>query len=142
MLALLHLDALMTQVMDGVMKQTTAMMKQMGGDSISPEMQAQFDEFQKKTRVLVDAQMGWKVMEPTYIDLYAKTFTDEELDAIIAFYKSPAGASMVAKTPMLTAEAQKISQEKMLALQPQLTQLIQDFIRQVAASAPTKTKQN
>ena len=40
----------------------------------------------------------------TIVDIYAKTFTTDELKAIEAFYKSPAGQKMIATQGPLTSE--------------------------------------
>jgi hypothetical protein len=139
MINLLHMDRLMKQMMDGVMAQVTAMQKQNTGSSITPDQQAKLDAFQAKVFALLDAQMGWKAMQPIYVDLYAKTFTDEELDGILAFYKSPAGIAMIDKLPQLTTQGQQIARERMVIVMPQLQQMIQDFTKEAAASAkPTK----
>jgi hypothetical protein len=90
----------------------------------------------------MDTQLGWNVMEPEYIKLYADTFTDEELDGIIAFYKSPAGISLIEKTPELTKQASALVQAKMVILQPQMKQLLEDFVKsQTAAPSPSSTPQ-
>jgi uncharacterized protein len=126
MVTLLHLDKLLAQVMDVVMTQANAMSKQLGGET-TPEQQAKLDAFQKKAFALIDTQLGWKTMQPVYVDLYAKAFTDEELDGILAFYKSPAGVAMIEKTPALTAQSQQIALQKIQAIQPQMKQLVEDF---------------
>ncbi|ADW68559.1 Protein of unknown function DUF2059 [Granulicella tundricola MP5ACTX9] len=138
---LLHMDRLMKQMMDGITQQTKAMTAQMAGGTISPAQQAKLDAFQKKVFTLIDAQMGWKAMEPTYIDLYAKTFTEAELDGMVNFYKSPAGISMVDKLPGLTTQAQQLIGQKMVSLQPQLKQLTEDFQKDIASTTPATTKQ-
>jgi hypothetical protein len=137
MITLLHLDRLVQQLTDGMMKQVSAMSKQQfAGHDISAAQQAQLDDFQKQVFALIDTQLGWKAMEPTYVDIYAKTLTDDELDGIIAFYKSPAGTAMIEKLPRLTTQAQQIVQQKMVTLQPQIMQLVQDFASH--AAAPSK----
>jgi hypothetical protein len=138
MMALLHLDRLMKQMMDATMAQVNTVSKQMAARSATPDAQAKIDKFQQKVLDLMQSQMQWKDLEPIYVDLYAKAFTDEELDGIIAFYKSPAGVSMLEKMPQLTAEAQKIGQERMRAVQPQLEQLMQDFQKDLAAPPDSK----
>jgi len=129
MLALMHMDTTMSKTMDDAMQQMSAMSKQLGGHTVSPEDQARMDEFQKKVFALIETEMSWKNLEPDYIELYAKNFTDEQLDGIIAFYKSPAGAALAAKLPTLTTEGMQLVQTKMMAIQPQLQQLIQDFAK-------------
>jgi uncharacterized protein len=133
MITLLHMDRLMTQMMDSIMKQTSTMSKQMAGSNATPADQAKIDEFQHKIFALLDSQLGWKALEPEYITIYANNFTDEELDGIIAFYKSPAGASLVEKLPALTAEGSKISQEKLAIVLPQLKQMIEDYSKTAKA---------
>jgi hypothetical protein len=137
MLTLMHLDRVMDQVMNNMMQQMSTMSKQLGGNTVKPEDQAKLDEFQKKAFDLIQSQMGWKALEPDYVDIYAKNFTDEQLDAILVFYKSPAGIALVDKLPTLTAEGSQLAQAKMTALQPQLRQLIQEYSKSVSTHSTT-----
>jgi uncharacterized protein len=141
MLTLLHMDRLMNQLMNTALQQTSAITKQLGGKTVKPEDQARIDEFQKKVFQLVESQMGWKALEPDYVDIYAKNFTDEQLDAILAFYKSPTGVALVEKLPTLTAQGMQIAQAKMATLQPQLKQMIQDFAKSATThgAGPART---
>jgi hypothetical protein len=136
MLTLLHMDQLMDQLMNSVLQQSSAMTKQLGGNAVKPEDQARIEEFQKKVFQLVESQVGWKALEPDYVDIYAKNFTDEQLDAILAFYKSPTGVALVERMPTLATQGMQIAQAKMATLQPQLKQMIEDFAK--SASSPAK----
>jgi len=142
MLTLMHMDATMSKMMDNMMQQMSAMSKQMGGGhgNVTPEQQARLDDFQKKVFTLIETQMSWKNLEPDYIDLYAKNFTDEQLDGIITFSKSPAGVAMIEKLPTLTTEGMQLAQTRMTAIQPQLMQMIQDFAKSAAADATAPAK--
>ena len=135
MLLLFHMDRLMDQMMSGTMDQMSTMTKQLGATSIKPEDQARLDDFQKRLFQLISSQVGWKALEPDYIDLYANNFTEEQLDAILAFYKSPAGAALIDKLPTLTSQGMQIAQAKMTALQPQIKQMLDDFAKTAAAHA-------
>ena len=66
-------------------------------------------------------------MQPGIIDLYAKTFTEQELDAIVAFYKTPAGAALIDKIPQIDNQIQQLAQSRLNILQPQITQAFSDF---------------
>jgi hypothetical protein len=132
MLQLVHVDQMMQQLMTGLRQQVVAMSNQAVGSSATPEQKAQLAKFQQQMFDFIEARVGWKVMEPDYIDLYAQTFTDEELDGIIAFYKSPAGASMLAKTPELTQKALAMSQKRVMTLLPEIQQMVQEFARTTA----------
>jgi hypothetical protein len=141
---LLHMDTMMDQLMIGVKKQVQQITQSMpGADQATPEQKKQVADFQQRVMDLVNQKIGWKALEPDFISLYASTYTEEELDGIIAFYKSPVGQKMMEKTPELMSKSTQITQQKMSELQPQLNQMVQDFMKQMAAStskpAPTTT---
>ena len=46
--------------------------------------------------------MTWSAMEPQLTQLYASTFTEEELKTMAAFYRSPAGQKALQKMPEMT----------------------------------------
>ena len=58
----------------------------------TPEKRAEFRKFLK------DA-IGWDALKEQLIDLVLTLYTKEELEASIAYMRSPAGASMTAKGP-------------------------------------------
>jgi hypothetical protein len=136
MVILLHMDTLMQQMMDTVQKQASAMALQVTGDTLTPQQQVLRDDFNKKAFALVESRMGWKALEPDILDLYARNFTDEELDAMLAFYKSPAGVSMIAKTPTLSAQSSQIALARMTELMPELKQMALDFAKAAKAAKP------
>lgn len=129
MLGLLHMDRLLDQMMNNMLDQMSTVTKQLGGRNVKPEDQTKVDEFQKKVFQLIQSQMGWKALEPEYVDIYAKDFTDEQLDAILVFYKSPAGVALIEKLPTLTTQGTELAQARVATLMPQLKQLIADFAK-------------
>jgi uncharacterized protein len=133
MLALLHMDRLLDQMMNNVLDQMSTVTKQLGGNNVKSEDQTKIEEFQKKVFELIQSQMGWKALEPDYVDMYAKNFTDEQLDAILVFYKSPAGAALIEKLPTLTTQGTELAQARVATLMPQLKQMIADFAKDASA---------
>jgi hypothetical protein len=140
---LLHMDTMMEQLMGGVKKQVQQITESMPGvDQANPEQKKQITDFQQRVMDAVNQKIGWRALEPDFINLYASTYTEEELDGIITFYKSPAGQKMIEKTPELTIKSTQITQQKMAELQPQLNQMVQDFMKQMAATTgkPSSTQ--
>ncbi|HEY4010419.1 MAG TPA: DUF2059 domain-containing protein [Acidobacteriaceae bacterium] len=136
---LLHMEWMMNQLMTGVMKQVQQITDSMpGADHATPQQQKQITAFQQRVLELVTNRIGWKALEPDFVTLYANTYTEEELDGILAFYKSPVGQKMLEKTPELMAKSTEISQQKMQALEPELEQMVQDFMKQMTAGAATQ----
>lgn len=129
----MHLDRTVQQMTDATMKQVSGLTQQMRmGRQPPPELQAKLDEFQKRVFDLVTAQVSWDKLEPEYTELYMQTYTEQELDDILTFYRSPSGASMIAKTPELLAKSTALSQERMQKIMPQLMQMLQDFVKEVS----------
>ena len=132
---LLRMDQTMGAITANIMKQVQTMTQSMpGADQATPEQKKLVVDFQQRVMDLVDKRLGWKALEPDFIGLYASTYTDEELDGIIAFYKSPIGQKMLEKTPELMSKSSEITQQKMREIQPEFNQMIQDFMKQMAAT--------
>jgi len=128
MLDLLHLDRTLDQVMNLVKQEAIAASNaKLNHAGASADQKAHADAFQSQLFDFIQSNLGWKAMEPDYVKMYADNFTEEEIDAMITFYKSPAGASMIAKTPELTQQSTALVQKKMLALLPQIQKMIQDY---------------
>lgn len=141
---LLHMDQMMDQLTTSVMKQVETMTQSMpGADNATPEQKKLLADFQQRVLDLVTKRLGWKALEPDFITLYATTYTEEELDGIIGFYKSPIGQKMLQKTPELMTKSTELTQQRMREVQPEFNQMIQDFMKQMAGTvkkpAPAET---
>jgi uncharacterized protein len=64
--------------------------------------------------------MSWETMAPVYRRVYARLFTAEEVDAMIAFYGSEAGRGIMRKMP----QAMQLTMEEM---QPMMAQMIAEM---------------
>lgn len=51
-------------------------------------------------------------------EVYMESYTEAEIDAILAFYASPIGKKMLSETPKITEKSMKIGQEWGMQLQP------------------------
>jgi uncharacterized protein len=72
------------------------------------------------TMALVRAEYNWAVIEPAMIDAYQKTFTEEEITAMINFYSTPAGQAAITKIPQLMQIVMAGSQVHIQALLPRI----------------------
>ena len=139
LVALLHTERMVQQVSDSIMKQLSDAAESSLGPNPTSENKARLDDFEKKIAQLVDAQLGWKAMQPAFVDIYVKTFTEQQLDAIVAFYRTPAGVALLSTMPSIDAQATQLAKSRMDALQPKLNQLFDDFRKSQAAPAPATT---
>jgi hypothetical protein len=72
--------------------------------------------------------MSWEKMKPMYVQLYRDTFEQEEVDGLIAFYKSPAGQAYVTKMPLLMSKSMAISQSLFQSLGAKMKVAMDRFV--------------
>ncbi len=133
---LLHSDRMVQQAFEGIVKQVSTAAESVTGLNPTPENKARLDDFDSKITQMLDAQLGWKAIDPILTDLYATSFTEQQLDAIIAFYKTPAGAALVEKIPEIDAQVSQLAKSRLNDLQPQMNQMFSDFRKSQLAATP------
>jgi uncharacterized protein len=139
--SLLRMDKLLQQVMDASETQATQMTSQMFGGTIPPEVRPKLDQLQQRMKAVIEGQLAWKKLEPDYVTLYSNNFTEEQIDNIVAFYKTPTGRAFVEKQPVLTQQGMQLAQGRITSVQPQLRALLEDFVKQVRAMQPAAKPQ-
>lgn len=141
---MLHSDRMVEQSLDAIMKQVSAAAVSVTGPDPSPERKARTDTFEKNISQLLNQQLSWKALQPTLTDLYAKTFTEQQLDAYLAFYKTPAGTFLIEHLPTIDASISQIARSRLEALRPQMNQMFVAFRKAQdtgtpASAAPSST---
>jgi hypothetical protein len=110
----------------------------MAGKEMSPEQRAEADRIMAKTNEIMRKALSWQEMRPLYVDVYKKTFTREDVRAITKFYESPAGRSLLDKTPALMQNLMGAIQQKMVPMMEELQAEIQN-VTPAAVPAPPVT---
>jgi hypothetical protein len=136
MVALLHTDQPVQQVSGNMKKQVADAADHVTGPNPQPAVKTKLDDFKKQTSDLIEAKVSWKVLEPQFVDIYYKTFTEPEMDGILAFYKTPSGKVLIDKTPTINAQASQLEQTTFVALETQLKQMFDDYRRTLGTTPP------
>ncbi len=79
----------------------------------------------QKVSEILSQQMNWDKLRPQYVKVYVDTYTEAELDGVLAFYKSPAGQAWFAKSPELGDKTRLITQQAIQESQAQIRKLIE-----------------
>ena len=109
-------------------------MKQLLGDQkLTEQQQKQMDEIRTKVVAIMQEELSWEFMESMMMQVYTKTFTQEEIDGMLAFYASPAGRSVITKMPVAMQHSMEIMQERMSTMIPKLQQMQKEMVAQVQA---------
>ena len=118
--------------MDGLM--ANAMKQALGNKEVTAEQEKLLAEYRAKTVALMREELGWEQLEPIYLDLYSKTFTQSEIEGMLAFYKSDAGKAVTAKLPILTNNLMQVMMQRMQALMPRVQKLSEEYVPKLKAA--------
>ena len=131
----MHFDELITKTMEQQKKSMAGMSQQMAkqmGGKFDPK---DFEEYQAKVWDVVQAAMNPAQMKKDITDIYAQTFTKEELTALGDFYSTPAGQALTDKQPEVQQKLQALMMPRIMSSMPQIQQLAKDFQQQQTAKA-------
>lgn len=114
----------MEQVLGSMQKMQVEQIAKM---DLPPEVRASTAEMQKRTEALVRKMLSWEALKPRFVELYAATYTEPELDAIVGFYKSAAGQAMLNKMPQLMQGSMALTQEAVAGMMPEMMKIVEDM---------------
>jgi hypothetical protein len=119
---------LMRQSMDQLMKQSVA--EAVGARALTDRQKRSIDAVLERFSRTMNEDLGWEKMRPLYAQIYKETFTAEEIDGVVAFYKSPAGVALLEKQPLVLQKASTMVRERMAGwnekLRAELQRALQD----------------
>jgi hypothetical protein len=127
------------QLVDGMKAQINALMANAMRDatktqSVTPQRQAILDRMAAKMSEVASDMLSWDQLMPIYIRTYRASFTQDEMDGAIKFYRSPAGRAYTKKLPLVMQNVMvemqnfmKPAQEKMQAIQRESMQELRDL---------------
>lgn len=90
-----------------------------GHRKVSSETRQRIQGMQRQMVQILREEMAWENIQPIYRQIYKETFTQEEIDGMLAFYRTPVGQAMLQKMPQALERSMRISRERLL---PRVTQ--------------------
>ena len=99
----------------------------------SEEAARLFDAVQPRLTALLLEQMSWARLKPGFARIYAETFSQDEIDGLIAFYGGPLGMALLSKTPQLMQRSIQLMQERMGPMLQQVAQVTKEEIEKERA---------
>ena len=115
------------QTLDATLPQVQAMQQQMvaqmtADQDLDEEDRARINRMLESTNSSLATVLTWERMGPMYRDIYAQTFTADDVEAISGFYESPAGQKTLDKMPQLMQNTMNAVQQLVMPLLQQLEQ--------------------
>lgn len=82
--------------------------------------------------------LDWNKLEPLYVRVYQKSFTQSEVDGMIAFYKTPAGQAVISKMPAVMQNTMNEMQQMMGPMMQRLQKMQQEVVAEMKAESEKK----
>jgi hypothetical protein len=111
---------------DQMMKMMEPMMRGMlarADKDMPAEQRAKVGEMQEKIMALVAVSLN--KTKPALAKVYTDIYTEEEIDGILAFYKSPAGKAFLQKMPEVMQRSMPVMMQMMGDLQPEIKTMME-----------------
>jgi uncharacterized protein len=127
LLQLTKVDQLANSVftqMDGMLK--ASIQQATRGKPLSADEQAILDRQQARMIGIMKEELSWDKMQDLYVQAYRDTFSQEEIDGLIAFYRTPVGQSFVNKQPELMKRTMTIMQQRLAPLMQKIQQMSEE----------------
>ncbi len=137
-LDLMHAKQQMVQVLDG-MKAAHKKGSEEGFKSMVPDASA--DQLAKVDALTDETLRDMPIDEmfEAMIPIYQRHLTKTDLDAIVTFYRSPAGQRLLKEQPAMMAEGMQAGQDIMLKKLPEILDHLKTRVAQLAAEEKSKT---
>jgi hypothetical protein len=129
------LDSVMTQ-MDTMLQQTMRQATQ--GRKVPSRIQKDIDKRQAEMMATLKEMLDWKKLEPMYTRIYQKSFTQEEVDGMLAFYRTPAGQAVINKMPLVMQNTMNEMQEMMSPVIQKMQKMQEEVIAELKAEEGKK----
>lgn len=137
------------QLMSQMSTQMTARMKQAAAQQnarhpYTPDQQKAVDDYITQIQKITLDAVSWDKVKSQVLAIYTETYTDSELDGILAFYRSPSGQAFIAKSPQLMTKTMQLVNEQMTVVQPQIQKANEEFAHkmQELSSTPAPAPQS
>lgn len=98
----------------------------------APELQGVQDVMRDFARRYV----SWEALREQYVDIYASSFSEDELREMTDFYRTETGQKLARATPRLMARGAELGQRAVQAHRAELEQMIRARLAQPGATPP------
>lgn len=97
------------------------------GATPNAKQQRAINNMKNKMVSVMQAELSWDKFEPTLMRIYGDTLTEEEVAAMLAFYKTPAGQALIYKMPAVMQKTMAELPKMISVFAPKLQKIQEEF---------------
>jgi hypothetical protein len=129
------INTMMAQ-MDAFIKSTMQQATQ--GQQVTAKVQQDIDKRQAEMMAGMKEMLDWNKLEPMYVRVYQKSLTQQEVDGMTAFYKTPTGQALLTKMPVVMQNTINEMQQMMAPMIQRVKQVQQEIVAEIQAEKENK----
>ncbi len=95
-------------------------------DQIPVQNHARFKQVMALLNTLYQEEMGWEKTKPHFVRIYTETYTQQEVNDLIAFYKTPSGQAFIRKNPLVEQKIAMIYQKNSMEIIDRLAKIVKE----------------
>jgi len=95
-----------------------------------PEQRSATADLQAKMIAAMKEFMSWDKLKPGMVEAYRNAYSEEELDGMLAFFKSPVGQAYLSKSPTIAAKSRELAESKVKELGGMFQQMGKEWSNQ------------
>jgi len=122
-----NMERAITATMNAQLEALAANARRMGAPEI---LLKKIGPLQEELKAMVMAELKWDIVARDAALVHSSVFTEDELRSMVAFYESPAGRAMVARTPEISTRMIEITKLRMTTIEPKVLELIKKHFAQ------------
>ncbi|WP_374296212.1 DUF2059 domain-containing protein [Acinetobacter sp.] len=123
----------MNAQMQKIISQSIQQVQQQQGQALSDVQVEVVHKYSKKVADIMAKGMKWSDLEPAMVKIYQDNFTQEDINGLIAFYKTPLGKTTIEKMPLVMQQSMAVGQDAMMKVMPELTEVMKGFVSELRA---------
>jgi uncharacterized protein len=136
-LTVMHVEKMLDQMflqMDAAMKSgmEQGLQQSLHGHELNAAQKAAIEKFKERLSATMKDDLSFAKMQDIYLQAYRETFTQEEVNSIIAFYSSPVGKTVVEKIPVAMQRAGALMQERIAPMIQKMQTMQEDFVKELS----------
>ena len=93
-----------------------------------------FQEKSLAVKTELEDRLNFDKLKPFYFKIYKASFTQDEIDQLIALYQTPAGQLLAAKMPLVSQESASLIQQNVTPLFGRMRQAANEMKQQIDAA--------
>ncbi len=102
------------------------------------EQQSAVADLRTKMLAAMHQDVSWDKMKPAMVEAYRNVYSEEEIDGLLAFFKSPLGQTYLAKSPEIATKTREVAESRVKQLADKLGAMSKEWADQHPRIAPPK----